>query len=217
MRFQSSSLLVAGLTALSVSAEPIHRERQADESGNVSQFVNDIVAYATSLAANPTYASVLMALETDEPAIFSSLSQYEQSAVANPVAITAVPDFFTVIPSKYQDIFRSVYSAEISIAIKDGLLTAAPTIASGNSGPTSSPAKPNTTSSGSQQTGAASGSGSDSSSSSAASPASPSGSSTNTASGSTATPNAGNLRSENSVVTIAGGVLAGVLGAVLML
>ncbi|KAH8805788.1 hypothetical protein F5884DRAFT_860387 [Xylogone sp. PMI_703] len=162
MRLQSV-LLFAGLSAVSISAEPVAVQARDDTptDAQISKFVDDILSFATSLANNPTYTSVLMALETDEPAIFSSINNYQATAVQDPSDITAAPAFLTVVPTQYRPIFSSIWDAEVSIAIKDGIVPT-PT---GSSGGGSS-------------------------------------------AGADSKPNAGNMRSENSVVAVAGGVLA---------
>ncbi|RQM08555.1 hypothetical protein DH86_00000280 [Scytalidium sp. 3C] len=93
MRFQSV-FLAAALGAISASASPVLEERQNEPSqAQLSQFADDIMSYATSLAANPKYTSALMDLATAMPNLVSSIQQYEATAVQDPQAVTAVPAF----------------------------------------------------------------------------------------------------------------------------
>lgn len=185
------------------------------------------MSYATSLAANPKYTSALMDLATAMPNLVSSIQQYEATAVQDPQAVTAVPAFVSNIPSQYRSIFESIYSAEMSIAVKDGILgtgAAATAEASATAAANGSGSGSSASSQATPAAGAASGSASASSQTTGSGASKPTGSSTSTSSGSassssasSSSKSAGNLRSESSLVVLAGGVLAGLLGTVFVL
>lgn len=95
------------------------------------QIQSDIGAYVSSLAAQPAFTSVQSVLATGLPkSIFDDPS-------ANPAGFlataTALPSYFTALPSDVLSYLRSVGLAEISIVTKDLGAGGASTAAAGTS------------------------------------------------------------------------------------
>jgi len=136
MRLQYISAVAAVLFTSYVCAEPdqpyLPHLPQRREVANIGAFISDIESFATSLTANPTFTSILSALQASDPALVSSIEAFGSSAAtAFSVDTAAVSILIAAMPTQYQSFVGSVVQAEMSIAVQDGILEVASTTAAG--------------------------------------------------------------------------------------
>ncbi|MCJ1333816.1 hypothetical protein MMC10_010516 [Thelotrema lepadinum] len=148
-------------------------------SADYSQFAADLQSYYESLYEQPSVQSMWEDLATFSPSQASQLraAEYAYATQAYTGGYYATPPpVYSAFPSPFNSFYLSAWSVESSLALKDGVITAGPTVAAG-SAPASTPVStPVSTSAVASATAAASG-GASTAGSSVASSGAPSGTS----------------------------------------
>ena len=90
-----------------------------------TELAADLVSYINGLATNPALLSLASVFETDTAAL-ATISEWEAS-VSSVVQAGHTPgsDFLSGLPTEAQSFFGSVYTAEASLAAKNGFTSQA--------------------------------------------------------------------------------------------
>lgn len=85
---------------------------------SVTGYVADVQELYSDLAADPGFVSAIEGLATADPSVLSAFQAF--TTASDPTAAAAV---ITGLPSPYNSIFNDIYSAGVSIASENGLIS----------------------------------------------------------------------------------------------
>ncbi|KAK3170660.1 hypothetical protein OEA41_002742 [Lepraria neglecta] len=109
------AFIVSALAALA-SAQAATTVSPAQES----KAVNDLSSYLNALTTDPGYTAAVAAFATAVPSdVLSEIEDNPDGYFQSAFTATALPTWFTALPSSAQSFFSSVGAAEISIVSKD--------------------------------------------------------------------------------------------------
>jgi len=125
-KFAPALALLAGLALANPEANP-----EPQTPAQTTEAVAELSSYLIALQTDPALLSLASVFETN-PGAVSTLVQFEQSLVSVVENHqTPAADFLSGLPTEAQSFFGSVYTAEASIASKNGFTSAGTSAATG--------------------------------------------------------------------------------------